>query len=114
MLDVMPTWTLDQLAGIVFGVRAAPTIVLVRTRQTAQTQTPQAGQQGSCARTEASVALARCLLQAGMLAAILSARYVDDWVAKQQRKQLGLCETCGGVYDPATCSQDKCPMKNKQ
>lgn len=49
--------------------------------------------------------------QVGMLAAVLGAKNVDEWVAKAQRRQLGLCESCGGVNDPATCSQASCPLR---
>eukprot|EP00197_Chlamydomonas_leiostraca_P005559 CAMPEP_0202868540 /NCGR_PEP_ID=MMETSP1391-20130828/10935_1 /ASSEMBLY_ACC=CAM_ASM_000867 /TAXON_ID=1034604 /ORGANISM="Chlamydomonas leiostraca, Strain SAG 11-49" /LENGTH=157 /DNA_ID=CAMNT_0049548723 /DNA_START=26 /DNA_END=499 /DNA_ORIENTATION=- len=69
-MDVMPTWTLDQIAGMAFGMV--------------------------------------------MLASVLSAKSIDEWVAKQQRRQLGLCESCGGVYDAATCKQQGCPMKTGQ
>jgi hypothetical protein len=54
-----------------------------------------------------------CVLQALMLAFYFSSNYVDVYIAKQQRKQLGLCERCGGLNDAATCSQDGCPMKSK-
>ncbi|GLI62735.1 hypothetical protein VaNZ11_005466 [Volvox africanus] len=68
-MDAMPTWTLDQIAGLVFG--------------------------------------------AVMIAAILSARQVDVMVAKAQRRQLGLCEECGGVFEPGNCKQQNCPAKRK-
>lgn len=48
-----------------------------------------------------------------MIAFVVSARQVDVFFAKQQRRQLGLCEQCGGVYDPATCQQAGCPLKKK-
>eukprot|EP00199_Chlamydomonas_sp_CCMP681_P004657 CAMPEP_0119106348 /NCGR_PEP_ID=MMETSP1180-20130426/4064_1 /TAXON_ID=3052 ORGANISM="Chlamydomonas cf sp, Strain CCMP681" /NCGR_SAMPLE_ID=MMETSP1180 /ASSEMBLY_ACC=CAM_ASM_000741 /LENGTH=143 /DNA_ID=CAMNT_0007091665 /DNA_START=13 /DNA_END=444 /DNA_ORIENTATION=- len=66
-MDVMPAWTLDQIAGMVFG--------------------------------------------GVMLASVLSARQVDLFFARAQRRQLGLCEECGGIYDPATCAQGKCPSR---
>ncbi|KAG2454235.1 hypothetical protein HYH02_001269 [Chlamydomonas schloesseri] len=69
-MDAMPTWTLDQIAGLAFGVV--------------------------------------------MIAFVVSARQVDVFFAKQQRRQLGLCEQCGGVYDPATCTQAGCPLKKQQ
>ncbi len=47
--------------------------------------------------------------QGVMLASVLSARQVDQFVARRQRQQLGLCEECGGLYDPASCAQGKCP-----
>jgi hypothetical protein len=36
---------------------------------------------------------------------------VDSYIAKQQRRQLGLCEECGGVFDAATCQKANCPMR---
>ncbi|KXZ41362.1 hypothetical protein GPECTOR_521g504 [Gonium pectorale] len=66
-MDVMPAWTLDQIAGLAFG--------------------------------------------GVMLAFVLSARQVDIAVAKAQRRQLGLCEECGGVFEPGTCQQKSCPAK---
>lgn len=66
-LDTAPVWTLDQIAGLVFG---------------------------------------------GLLAAFyFSSQYIDKYVAKSQRRQLGLCEQCGGVNDPATCQSRTCPLK---
>jgi hypothetical protein len=50
-------------------------------------------------------------LQFVMLASVLSAKSVDEWVARAQRQQLGLCERCGGLYDPATCTEGQCPLK---
>ncbi|WIA40995.1 hypothetical protein OEZ86_004637 [Tetradesmus obliquus] len=68
-VDVMPTWTLDQIAGLAFGVL--------------------------------------------MVVCYFGAQQVDVAVAKQQRRQLGLCEECGGLYNAESCQQDKCPMKAK-
>jgi hypothetical protein len=66
-LDTAPVWTLDQIAGLVFG---------------------------------------------GLLVAFyFSSQYIDRYVAKSQRRQLGLCEECGGVYDAATCQSRTCPLK---
>ncbi|KAL6764494.1 hypothetical protein V8C86DRAFT_2476535 [Haematococcus lacustris] len=66
-LDVMPEWTLDQIAGLAFG--------------------------------------------AVMLAAVLGAKQVDVFFAKAQRRQLGLCEECGGTFQPDTCPMARCPSK---
>ncbi|GIL69193.1 hypothetical protein Vretimale_12589 [Volvox reticuliferus] len=68
-MDAMPAWTLDQIAGLMFG--------------------------------------------ALMVTAILSARQVDTMVAKVQRRQLGLCEECGGVFEPGSCKQQNCPARRK-
>jgi hypothetical protein len=56
---------------------------------------------------------AACCRQALMVAFYFSSSYVDVYIAKQQRRQLGLCDRCGGLNEPATCSQDGCPMKSK-
>ncbi|KAG1661225.1 hypothetical protein FOA52_008270 [Chlamydomonas sp. UWO 241] len=66
-MDVMPAWTLDQIAGLAFG--------------------------------------------GVMLGFLLSAKQVDIQFAKAQRRQLGLCEECGGLYEPATCAKKGCPKK---
>eukprot|EP00983_Pelagomonas_calceolata_P058360 1145448-Pelagomonas_calceolata.AAC.7 len=52
-------------------------------------------------------------MQALMLAAVLGAKQLDVFVARQQRKQLGLCEECGGIFEPSSCAQQQCPMKGK-
>lgn len=65
--DAAPAWTLDQIAGLVFG--------------------------------------------AGMLASVFAARGVDAAVARAQRRELGLCEQCGGVNDAGSCSEKGCPLK---
>lgn len=68
-LDEPPAWTLDQIAGLVFG---------------------------------------------GLLVAFyFSSQIIDKAVAKAQRRQLGLCEECGGVYSAATCQKTNCPQKGK-
>lgn len=56
----------------------------------------------------------RHLSQVVMVVLIVSAPAVDAWVARQQRRQLGLCEECGGVNDPATCRQARCPRQRQQ
>ncbi|KAF5843778.1 hypothetical protein DUNSADRAFT_8293 [Dunaliella salina] len=68
-MDVMPAWTLDQIAGLLFG--------------------------------------------ALMLAAVLGAKQLDVIVARQQRRQLGLCEECGGIFEPSSCTEQQCPMKGR-
>ena len=68
-LDEAPAWTLDQIAGLVFG---------------------------------------------GLLIAFyFSSQFIDKAVAKAQRRDLGLCEECGGVYDATTCPKQNCPEKGK-
>ncbi len=46
-----------------------------------------------------------------LLGLYLSSSILDKWVAKGQRRQLGLCEECGGLYDPQTCTEKDCPSK---
>lgn len=55
------------------------------------------------------------LVFAGLLVALyFSSTQIDAIVARSQRKQLELCEECGGLYDAATCQQKNCPSKNKR
>lgn len=55
------------------------------------------------------------LVFAGLLVALyFSSTQIDAIVARSQRRQLGLCEECGGLYDPATCQQKKCPSKDRR
>lgn len=46
-----------------------------------------------------------------LLAFYLSATQIDKFVAKSQRRQLGLCEECGGLYNPTSCTRNNCPSK---
>ncbi len=69
-LDSAPEWTLDQIAGLVFG---------------------------------------------GLLVALyFSSKFIDDYAAASQRKQLGLCEKCGGLYDGSSCPERNCPEKARR
>ena len=45
---------------------------------------------------------------------ILASR-VDEFLARKQRKELGLCEACGGTYqgDPAGCPRADCPCARR-
>jgi hypothetical protein len=52
-------------------------------------------------------------MQGVLLASVLSYRQVDVFIARQQRKQLGLCQECGGLYDAPTCTQKNCPLKQQ-
>jgi hypothetical protein len=47
-----------------------------------------------------------------LIAIYLSSTLVDSFVARMQRRQLGLCEECGGVYEPSSCMQTQCPYKS--
>jgi len=46
-----------------------------------------------------------------MVASVFFASKVDDIVAKSQRRELGLCEKCGGLYSPDLCKEGNCPSK---
>jgi hypothetical protein len=49
-----------------------------------------------------------------MLGAVLASRQVDEWVARVQRRALGVCERCGGANgDGATggCDEGGCPLR---
>lgn len=54
------------------------------------------------------------LLQGIMLASVLLATNVDVYIARAQRRDLGLCEYCGGVYEPEKCNAGDCPVKKKK
>lgn len=69
LTEESPAWTLDQIAGLVFG--------------------------------------------GIMLASVLLATKVDVFIARAQRRDLGLCEECGGLNEPETCASGKCPYKQK-
>ena len=49
-----------------------------------------------------------------MLASVLLATKVDVYIARAQRRDLGLCEYCGGIYEPEQCNAGECPLKKKQ
>ena len=53
-------------------------------------------------------------LQGIMLASVLLATKVDVYIAKAQRRDLGLCELCGGMYEPEKCNAGDCPLKKKR
>lgn len=40
-----------------------------------------------------------------------SSTKIDVYIARSQRKQLGLCEQCGGLYDMESCPNASCPMR---
>uniref|UniRef100_A0A061R9C7 Uncharacterized protein n=1 Tax=Tetraselmis sp. GSL018 TaxID=582737 RepID=A0A061R9C7_9CHLO len=44
-----------------------------------------------------------------MVAAFYLTRNFDEWVAVQQREELGLCAKCGGLNDPEECREGGCP-----
>ena len=46
-----------------------------------------------------------------LLAFYFSSWQVDAFVARAQRRQLGLCQQCGGLYEASTCSQAGCPQR---
>jgi acid phosphatase family membrane protein YuiD len=52
-------------------------------------------------------------LQVLMVVCYFAAQQIDVIIAKQQRRQLGLCEECGGMYSADSCKQGNCPMKAK-
>ena len=53
-------------------------------------------------------------LQGIMLASVLLATKVDVYIARAQRRDLGLCENCGGIYEPEKCNAGDCPLKKKK
>ena len=52
-------------------------------------------------------------LQGIMVASVFFASKVDDVVARSQRRELGLCEECGGLYNVDLCAAGKCPSRGK-
>ena len=48
-----------------------------------------------------------------MVASVFFASKVDDVVARSQRRELGLCEECGGLYNVDLCAAGKCPSRGK-
>ena len=52
-------------------------------------------------------------LQGIMVASVFFASKVDDVVARSQRRELGLCEECGGLYNADLCAAGKCPSRGK-
>jgi len=50
-------------------------------------------------------------MQFFLLVTIYLALQVDVFVARAQRRELGLCVDCGGANDPGRCPQPKCPMR---
>ena len=55
--------------------------------------------------------LTHVLPQGLLVACYAAAGAVDRVVARAQRRELGLCEECGGLYDAAVCTQQGCPSK---
>ena len=54
------------------------------------------------------------LVFGGLLVAFyFSSQLVDKFVAASQRRALGLCEECGGMYSAASCTQKNCPARRK-
>lgn len=49
------------------------------------------------------------LFQGVLVVAYYSSGVVDAYIARSQRRDLGICEECGGLNDPDTCSQAACP-----
>lgn len=55
--------------------------------------------------------IAGLLFGAFMLASVWGASKVDAIIARQQRRQLGICVECGGLNEPGTCQEAKCPLR---
>ena len=102
-MDNAPEWTLDQIAGIFFGVSSPAVFELLRS---------------SLRLYKLYEALKALLLSQGrdeqglMASSFFLALKVDEFIARAQRKQLGLCEMCGGVTEAATCTLAGCPLRS--
>eukprot|EP01025_Chloroclados_australasicus_P018446 TRINITY_DN1968_c0_g2_i1.p2 TRINITY_DN1968_c0_g2~~TRINITY_DN1968_c0_g2_i1.p2 ORF type:complete len:129 (-),score=10.78 TRINITY_DN1968_c0_g2_i1:940-1326(-) len=46
-----------------------------------------------------------------LMLSIFLAGFVDRLIAKAERSQLGLCQECGGLFDPINCPKLQCPYK---
>ena len=46
-----------------------------------------------------------------LAATFFFARKIDELVARSQRRELGLCELCGGLNDASQCTEAKCPLR---
>jgi hypothetical protein len=46
-----------------------------------------------------------------LVAFYVSSTQVDVFVARAQRRQLGLCERCGGLNDAGSCREAECPER---
>lgn len=55
------------------------------------------------------------LVFGGLLVALyFSSRIIDEYAAASQRKDLGLCDECGGLYSPTDgCMLVNCPMRQQ-
>ena len=55
------------------------------------------------------------LVFGGLLVVLyFSSRVIDEYAAASQRKDLGLCEECGGLYSPTDgCMLVNCPMRQQ-
>jgi len=57
--------------------------------------------------------IAGLIFGAFMIAVVASGGKVDEAIARSQRRQLGLCERCGGVNEPGSCPEAGCPLRDK-
>ena len=55
------------------------------------------------------------LVFGGLLVVLyFSSRIIDEYAAASQRKDLGLCDECGGLYSPTDgCMLVNCPMRQQ-
>lgn len=50
------------------------------------------------------------LVFASLLVALyFSSKMIDEYVASSQRRELGICEKCGGLNAQSTCKEKECP-----
>lgn len=50
-----------------------------------------------------------CMHQGILVASVFVGSKIDQIIARSQRRELGLCEECGGLNDPAICKESRCP-----
>lgn len=108
LVRLRPSGRLTRLQGSHLGCAESITVAETSGRKNAMPSLPK----GSSKHVRFCLLNAWLLgLQAFLLVTIYLALQVDVFVARSQRRQLGLCEDCGGVNDPASCPQPGCPMR---
>ena len=57
--------------------------------------------------------IVHCLQQFILVASVLLAYKVDEAIARSQRRDLGLCEECGGLFEASSCKEKRCPLRDE-
>jgi hypothetical protein len=98
------------------AAEASHSIHSARAAQAAHRITPAAPSwiRSSCVSKAASHVFVT-VAQGLVVAAYLGSGIVDDYVAQGQRKAMGLCVKCGGLYEGSEkpCAVEGCPQRGK-